>query len=386
MLAFARIKRFAKPLSIFSYEHQWTFPRAFHVSPFNDRSGFYRVSLSDPLRSHSTSVYLLSYPELALKIITLTSEGEKKLFASLTGPSSPLQSSSLLGALLRWPFSLLLTTPRILYQAMLLHYGHRLDVFPRPDPFVETGEAPALNNPVEEGGQDGSVQWQEEGSFEKLARERTVAFLEGRVQDLAEHGVNIKVVLQPADRTRSPILISPPSDPGDRNTLTISYLTPLFFSDLLVSPTIPLALALGSKTERRWWTSNDKLFLTLFAPPAPPAHVPHAITLMRQLRIMMMRHALQLSDIPSLHLLPADVHIPPHPLDDGTTSYATAWALVKHYFWWSFGGWLFAVTRARFVKGTEPWGEWARWAVREREQSGGIDKRDVRFGSVLRPK
>lgn len=373
---------------IYRYEHQWTFPRAFHVSPFNDRSGFYRVSLADPLRTDTTSLHLPANPELALKIVTLTSEGEKKLFASLSGPSSPLQSSSLLRALLRWPFSLLLTTPRILYQAMLLHYGHRLDVFPRPDPFVETGEAPELSNPVEKGGKDGSVQWQEEGPFETLARERTVEFLHQRVYQLTAPGTGkrLAVVLQPADRTRKPIIIGSPPGVGEGKlqALHIYYLTPLFFSDLLASPSMLLALNLGSKTERRWWTNDDKLFLHVFTALKTPSLPNPSIPPMQQLRLMMMRRALLLAVVPSLHLVPTAADVPPHPLDDHTTSLSTVWAFVKHYFWWTFGAWIFGVTRARFVKGSEPWGEWARWAARERKEEAGIDQQEVRFGSVLR--
>ncbi|KAG6868773.1 hypothetical protein C0993_010700 [Termitomyces sp. T159_Od127] len=30
------------------YDHQWTLPREFHVSPFNDRSGFYTISVKSP--------------------------------------------------------------------------------------------------------------------------------------------------------------------------------------------------------------------------------------------------------------------------------------------------------------------------------------------------
>ena len=370
-----------------SYEHQWTFPRAFHVSPFNDRTGFYRVALSDPLRSSSSPLpHLPPNPQLAIKIVTLTSEGEKKLYASLAGPSVPLQPSNLIGALCRYPLSLLLTTPRILYQAMLLHYGRRLDVFPRPDPYVATGEEDEgeLSNPVEAGGKGGGVQWQEEGSFEVLAKEKVVSFLEQRVRQLEhDEARRIEVILRPADKTRSPIEISPSS--AVKESLIISYLTPLFFSDLLASPSIPLALALGSKTERRWQTSNDELFLKLFSspPPSSPVSLSLSIRLMRYLRLSAFRWSLSFS--PSSALPPSAESIPPHPLDGPSTSLALVWALWTHFFYIRLGYWIFRATGARFVTGTEPWEEWSRWASREEyEASPETEMGKKQFGSVLR--
>ncbi|KAI9601221.1 hypothetical protein H4Q26_001030 [Puccinia striiformis f. sp. tritici PST-130] len=35
------------------FDHQWVIPRAFHVSPFNDRTGTYQISLSDPFATQS---------------------------------------------------------------------------------------------------------------------------------------------------------------------------------------------------------------------------------------------------------------------------------------------------------------------------------------------
>lgn len=390
------------------YEHQWTFPRAFHVSPFNDRSGFYRVSVKDPLRIDQTtepSLSLPSNPHLDIKIVTLTSDGEKKLYASLTGHATPLDRASLLSAILRWPLALLLTTPRILYQAMLLHYGHRLDVFPRPDPFVATGEMAVEQdtNPVQVNGKDGAIQWQELGSMEKRARDKTVAFLRTRVEAMAsmDPARLVRVVLKPADRTRREMVIEPGVNgtqedaEGRVETLDISYTSPLFFVDLYTSPTIAQALELGSHTEHRWRTSNYALFLEIFTSEAGP-ETPRTRSrrMLESLRLSAQRWGLSFLT-PSFRPR-IDKVSQSHPLDDAGVTFADVRAMWLHFVTVKAGYWIFVATRARFVRGTEPWEEWARWGIRQgtaQGQSGSGrggavsgPSGEIQFGSVLRPR
>lgn len=136
------------------YEHQWTFARDFHVSPFNDRLGHYRVSVSAPPApsspSHQSSpprpkirIHLHAPPAHSPPSPAPESDqtegqhpiGPLKLRAILYARHAvPLTSATLLGAVARYPFALFLSFVRILYHAWILHYGKRLDVFPRPDP------------------------------------------------------------------------------------------------------------------------------------------------------------------------------------------------------------------------------------------------------------
>ncbi|KAL8278397.1 hypothetical protein RQP46_009289 [Phenoliferia psychrophenolica] len=323
------------------YDHQWTFPRAFHVSPFNSRVGFYRVSLSSPF---ATS---LTHPTLATKIVFLTPTREKKLYAALAGPGEPLVTPTLLKALFTWPLGLLLTTPRILWQAGRLSYGRGLAVWIRPEPFAGEHEG---RNPVQDGAEKGSVGWQEEGAMEKWAREKVRKFLSAGVKD------GVRVVLRSADESVEDMeFASEPARGEKERLLLVTYLTPLFFTDLAVSPSIPLALAVGSHTEHRWSTNDDPLFLEVFN-FTPTSHPPPFLSRLAQsLRCSLMAWGLSFAAHPRASPPTAT----PHPLDDATIS--TVWTLFLHYAFLRMGYSVFSASRASVVEGTESWAEWARW-------------------------
>ncbi|KAK4705635.1 uncharacterized protein P7C70_g572, partial [Phenoliferia sp. Uapishka_3] len=325
------------------YEHQWTFPRAFHVSPFNSRVGFYRVSLSSPFATSST------HPTLATKIVFLTPTHEKKLYASLAGSGEPLSHSSLLKALFTWPLGLLLTTPRILWHAGILSYGKGLPVWIRPEPFV--GEDDGMN-PVEDGAVKGSVGWQEEGGMEKWAKERVRRFLARRVLETQD----LRVVLRSADEAVEDMEFASVGKTEEERLLLVSYHTPLFFTDLVVAPSISLALATGSHTEHRWSTSDEFVFLKLFESTSTTLPPTVLSRLAQQTRCAIMSWGLAFSAVAPRALPPIDVV---HPLDDGTVG--MAWTLLSHYACLKVGYFAFRASRAQVVVGTESWGEWARW-------------------------
>mgnify|MGYP001577879971 FL=1 len=256
---------------------------------------------------------------------------------------------------------------------MRLHYDKRLDVFPRPEPYVEEERSEEGSvNPVQSGGKEGGVGWQEAGATEVFAQERTLAFLRRRIDSLATSSSprNITVVLRPADRTHSPTSLSPTNpSPLPSELLTISYLTPLFFTDLLVSPSIPLALAIGSHTSRRWTTSDDSLFLSLF--DSPDSHPTYLSSLADRLRLSTMAWGLSFS--PTLN---DPASFPPHPLNAPAT-FSLVRTLATNLVQLKMGYWIFVGTRARFVRGMETWGDWARWKGEEARERG-------EWGSVRR--
>ncbi|KAJ2932004.1 hypothetical protein H1R20_g5093, partial [Candolleomyces eurysporus] len=236
------------------YDHQWTFPRQFHVSPFNDRSGYYTVGVKRP--SHPPTPTLCSEPaeppKPTVRVQLYTDRapsspnhpspnppspdpetqnsyfptpnadlrGELKLTAILRPTESiPLNGSvlPLLKSLMKMPFDLLLTTARIDYQAFILHYGKpRLDVYLRPEMKWTSlwrrggnrdsvrastgGNSPASVSGLTEdpspvtGVGGGGVKWQAEGLLERYARWKVEKFLQKRVDE-----VGIKVTLVPAN-------------------------------------------------------------------------------------------------------------------------------------------------------------------------------------------
>jgi cyclopropane-fatty-acyl-phospholipid synthase len=112
---------------LYVMETNETFPleckhmKQFHVSPFNSMDGKYEFTFSDPGEDLSIDIKLIR-------------EGEVVMDAALWGSGVELTTSNLWKTLLRQPFTAALTMPRILWQAVLLHFKRRLPVFKHPQP------------------------------------------------------------------------------------------------------------------------------------------------------------------------------------------------------------------------------------------------------------
>lgn len=291
---------------------------------------------------------------------------------------------------------LLLTTPRILWQAGTLHFKKRLDVFPRPEPFVKltlndsVAHVKGEINPVEDGAREGGVGWLEEGAIEILAREKTIEILGRRVTELLDQeGRWIRVTLRSADAATEVIRIEPVSkkEPDKVEELVISFLTPVFYTDLLVSPSIHLAMEIGDKSEHRWNTSNDELFLQLFESSTsfcPPTGLSGFIyKLCRRLLRNQMMWGLSYSTLPSPHPIPLNIS-DHHPFYNQPTI-SLLYALALHFFIIRLGVRIFALTGAQFVRGRETWGEWSRWSDNSvKTEKIRMEVGKVEFGSVLR--
>jgi DUF1365 family protein len=149
------------------YQHSWTFAREFHVSPFNDRLGYYQLLMNDlwdqegeadTVPTLDVRLLLLSpaeeddevqdqelQKEINYDGETKTKKLNKKLLATLM--SSKAKSNSLkpsksglrmtrmnmLSALAAQPFDLVLPGSRIMIEAAKLHWRKGLPVFIRPE-------------------------------------------------------------------------------------------------------------------------------------------------------------------------------------------------------------------------------------------------------------
>jgi cyclopropane-fatty-acyl-phospholipid synthase len=103
------------------FEARYTVPKEFHVSPFNDMKGdydFFFSALNDTLDVR----------------IDIVRDGNVVFRSRQWGSGSVLNLGSLWKVLSRYPFSALLTMPRILWQAGLLYFKRRLPVFHKPSP------------------------------------------------------------------------------------------------------------------------------------------------------------------------------------------------------------------------------------------------------------
>jgi len=98
-----------------------TVPKEFHVSPFNDMNGDYDFYFS-PIDK-----------ELDIRINILRDK-RRSFLSSIRGKSIALTTMNLLKTIAKFPLTASLTMPRILWQAAVLHYKKKLEVFTKPIP------------------------------------------------------------------------------------------------------------------------------------------------------------------------------------------------------------------------------------------------------------
>ncbi|KAK3301355.1 uncharacterized protein B0H64DRAFT_370485 [Chaetomium fimeti] len=131
-----------------------TWPKDFHVSPFNSRNGSYSLSASDPLNPSTQDA-----PTLTTTITLLSSQNppKPKMIATLTSTTAPLNPHTLPPSqkyhlLLTWCLTPLLTYPRILAQAATLSLRHQLPIWahphPHPHPQPRGGGGGTLSRPA----------------------------------------------------------------------------------------------------------------------------------------------------------------------------------------------------------------------------------------------
>ncbi|EPQ55867.1 hypothetical protein GLOTRDRAFT_138622 [Gloeophyllum trabeum ATCC 11539] len=354
------------------FDHQWTFPRHFHVSPFNDREGFYIVSLTAPSHPPTKSRHNPSSPaprpivrihyhppdEPSSEAPGKPSIGPLKLSAIIRPVLSlPLTTPAWLFTLASSPFALLLTSPRILYQAWILHYRKRLDVFPRPEPKPAT-EAwdPDIAFPA---GDRGGIGWQPEGPLEKYERKRVEAFLATRATE-----TGVRVTLIPG-KPSEPASDFPAHEGAEREHLKVYYLSPRIFTIIFLCPSAAHALLLGSESEKIFVPSSPELFLSVFNPSSSALHGDQQLSAGQQLRLRPIPHAVRSSSdlqIPAAHAL--ELHsrglsrLPRTAL--AISDLIVLWILLALE---RFEQFTFTALRARFVPGQEPWNAWERASV-----------------------
>lgn len=344
------------------------------MSPFNDRSGHYICQIIAPSRPPSAiEEPLLCSPRPVVKITLLTTppHSEKKLVAIIRATHSvPLSSATLLSALVRLPFGLLLPFPRIIYQAYILHYHKQLDVYQRPepcasDPAVEAHLPPVLNAIQADPRHIGrGVGWQSIGPLERWCERRVYAFLHKKC-----HETNISVVFIPANPVESRTVVHPSvTDAVKSNrTLTIYYRSPRIFTILFTMPSPMHAVLLGVKGDRLFSVSSEEIFNEMFAASTSVPSRPAWSRLTRRIRRLLVPDSLDLS-IPPFHAL------------DNPMTIMTVLVLLILSTLTMVEKKAFNIIGARFVRGDEPWGGW----MRLRSNSSSLSYPREKLGSVRR--
>ncbi len=355
----------------YSFDHSWTVPRDFHVSPFNDRLGHYAISISAPPPPRSPT--LVSNPPRPKIRIHLHAAAESSATASAStgavGPlkltatqiarhAVPLTSRNLAQALMKYPLALFLSFVRILYHAWLLHYVKGLDVFPRPDPKPATPEWGSLSprSILGQGGDGkapvaarvyGGIGWQDEGLLEAYTRRITKDFFARRAEDLRMDVILVSGDPSVPSQTFSPWTI-PAGGDGDvaREELVIHYTAPRFFTTLLLAPSAEHLLLL-KRTDDLFRVSSDERFVRVFSVPSA---VNTSVSWIQQLRTSLLpRPFVSAAAIPRRH-----------PLDSNTPRFLNAPAVCILHFADVLEKNVFTLLHARFVPGTEPWRRWER--------------------------
>ncbi|CAG8449122.1 16596_t:CDS:2 [Acaulospora morrowiae] len=230
------------------YDMSFTTKRAFHVSPFNDRKGTYKVYCKDPASG---------YLDVRFVMHTDSSRDDdasdkKKFVATAVGHSYILNRLSLLYAMLTYPTEIFLTMPRILKEAYKLHYNKKLGIYHKPIPI------------------EGTVVKLEPNSLDLYAQEIVVKYLSYLISQINEL---IYITINLPNFNKPPIkLQSDPNEPfspffHNSKHIILNLHDYTFFTNFVINQIPYRALILGYY-EKAWDCNNlPLLFHFLFNLP-----------------------------------------------------------------------------------------------------------------------
>jgi hypothetical protein len=252
--------------------------------------------------------------------------------------------------LLRFPLALLLTTPRILYQAYRLHYERDLAVYPRPEPKSDAAVQEWNAPQIDKEGLGVAVGWQTSGWGEKTARDLIIKFCGARSSEVG-------LVLQFLDQ-RPDVSIGPPTD---KQVVRIQTADPKFFTNLLLAPSPRHYTILAP--ELLTHISDPELFMRYFTLETSSTYVGR---LSHRIRNSFFQFLGSHSDIaPTPDLLATDTHFTDHfsTVDQFRSFLVVLLAVTAERAEERIMNWM----GATFVEGREPWMIWDR-AVRRHYQ------------------
>ncbi|RXK35829.1 hypothetical protein M231_06923 [Tremella mesenterica] len=365
--------------------YYWCFPRTFHVSPFNNRNGFYELLLSNPFpllssdyshgsvspdSSHSNvqvtdSETRADQPRVDILLRLLTPNKKFKFQASLS--SSPQHEPTslsdpnilaILSILFRWPFELLSTTPRILCQAFKLQYHKKLAVYPRPQPMHEDSHE-EWNPPQEDPGGVGTpLRGLGITRMEKIARYLIFTWAKQRSDE-----TGIGITLRFSD-IKEVVDFGLKIEGKGKAKVELHIRHPKAFLHLLTSPSAAHFLLLAPELSTT--ISDERLFLEFFAPEMISGYLGGlADHVRRRLFLFLASHS----------IFPPEPHIAVQTLHWYSSStiwrqLVTLWVVVLTYLGYMLEERIFTALQVRFVPGREPWKIWERALGRTYEHEG----------------
>ncbi|EIW67056.1 hypothetical protein TREMEDRAFT_34086 [Tremella mesenterica DSM 1558] len=345
--------------------YHWCFPRTFHVSPFNNRNGFYELFLSNPFPLLSSDYSHADQPRVDILLRLLTPNKKFKFQASLSSspqyePTSLSDPNilSILNILFRWPFELLSTTPRILYQAFKLQYHKKLAVYPRPEPIHDDSHE-EWNPPQEDPGGVGTpLRGLGITRMEKLARYLIFTWAKQRSD---ETGIGITLGFSDIKEV---VDFGLKIEGEGKAKLDLHIRHPKASLHLLTSPSAAYFLVLAPELSTT--ISDQRLFLEFFAPAMISGYLGGlADHVRRRLFLFLASHSI----------------FPPEPHIAVQTSHwyssSTIWrqlvsllVVVLTYLGYMLEERICTAIQVRFVPGREPWKIWERALGRTYEHEG----------------
>lgn len=386
-----------------NHDHAWVFPRTFHVSPFNNRAGFYRLDVQDPFGKSDT------VPRIKVTLNQLTQEKETKLYAALLNhpdksrrPVDITIGNILSVVLWRQPWDLFLTTFRILRQAWTLHYQKKLLVYPRPELHTKSTLISDSVGPVEElPGHSLKIPWNpvqvDVGDIGRSIGFRAVdaaeqkaerLFLPDLTRRVNEEGIAVEIRF--ADPSREAIRIEPEARAKER--LVIETRHPSLFIQLLMART-PKHFLLTAVQEGHTTVSSASIFERLMNSGKQAEHTTGFVmaTLHRWIESVRAAHLLFLLSFCDRPIPPEIVTVQRHHLADPPgirQNFSLLVILASLLFADKVEEKIFRLVKARFIPGQEPWTVWKRTvdSIWREHGNGTVDQGlqgDRVFGSVL---
>ncbi|WVR08945.1 hypothetical protein IAU60_006004 [Kwoniella sp. DSM 27419] len=361
------------------YDHAFTFPRSFHVSPFNSRDSYYRADLVDPFPPSFDGRTMT--PSFKTHLRVLTPEQKVKFNAVLTsGPSPPIlldpwKIPAICSALGKWPFTLMLVQVRTYYQAYRLHYLKRLALYKRPE--TRTTGDEGLYNPPEKDveGVGVGLQRNKVGWVETNAKSLVWRWAEVKAE---ESGVDFEVIYRHTGEVRTTVPVG--SDESNRDKVVIVTSDSHFYTHLVLAPSPQHMLIIAP--EGLTSISSSTLFIDFFT-PLKTARPDRYSRFAETWRVKYYSNLYANSTYPPLPSLPP-LSSYPHWTAGAVLTPSDRLLATRVTFWWVFAEFaeekVFDWLAARFVPGQEPWKVWERGMKRV----WGVDTtRGESAGSVL---